>query len=124
MMMQVGFALLESGSVRKKNTSNILLKSVIDIFTGVLVFFVCGYGIMKDLKGGIIGTGPFLGNFANKKDYLDFIISFSFCATSTTIVSGAMAERIYVDTYIAFSMLMTGFIYPVCAGWAWGGGWL
>lgn len=123
-MMQVGFALLESGSVRRKNTSNILLKSIIDIFTGVLIFYICGYGIMKDLQGGILGTGPYLGHFTSNKQMLDFLMCFAFCATSTTIVSGAMAERIYVDAYIVFSMLMTGFIYPVCAGWIWGDGWL
>lgn len=55
---------------------------------------------------------------------MDFLIAYAFCATSTTIVSGAMAERIYVDAYIAYSLLMTGFIYPVSAGWVWGGGWL
>ena len=61
MMMQLGFAMFEAGSIRAKNTSNILLKSVIDIFTGFITFFICGYGMMSELQGGIIGTGPFMG---------------------------------------------------------------
>lgn len=61
MMMQVGFALLEVGSVRTKNTSNILLKSLIDTFTGLIIFFLCGYGLTQDLRGGIVGSGPFVG---------------------------------------------------------------
>lgn len=61
MMMQVGFVLLESGSVREKNTSNIMLKSIIDTFTGVLAFFICGYGLSTQLNGGIIGFGKFAG---------------------------------------------------------------
>jgi len=124
MMMQLGFAMFEAGSTRSKNTSNILLKCVVDIFTGVIAFFLFGYGIMTDLQGGIIGTGPFGGNFSSRKQILDFLFSYSFCATSSTIVSGAVAERIYIDTYIAFSMLMTALIYPIGAGWAWGNGWL
>jgi len=124
MMMQLGFAMFEAGSIRAKNTSNILLKSVLDIFTGFITFFICGYGFMNGLQGGIIGTGPFMGRLTNNKQIIDFLFSYSFCATSTTIVSGAMAERIYIDAYIAYSMLMTGFIYPVSAGWAWGNGWL
>ncbi len=61
MLMQVGFALLETGSIRAKNTSNILLKSCVDIFTGVIAFFFIGYGMMNNLNGGLIGTGPFAG---------------------------------------------------------------
>lgn len=61
MMMQLGFAMFEAGSIRAKNTSNILLKSVVDIFTGVISFYICGYGIMRDQQGGIIGIGPFMG---------------------------------------------------------------
>ena len=74
--------------------------------------------------GGFMGQGRFIGINFERKDYMEFLFDYSFCSTSTTIVSGAMAERIYVDAYIVFSMIMTGFIYPVCAGWAWGGGWL
>ncbi|CDW76015.1 ammonium transporter [Stylonychia lemnae] len=122
--MKIGFALLETGSVRQKNTSNILLKNCVDFFVGVVVFYAAGYGLMHEQKGGFLGQGKFIGiNFRNK-DYMEFLFDYSFCSTSTTIVSGSMAERIYVDAYIVFSIIMTGFIYPICAGWAWGGGWL
>lgn len=65
-----------------------------------------------------------MGMSFTAKDFLNFLFDYSFCSTSNTVVSGAMAERIYVDAYIFFSIIMTGFIYPICAGWAWGDGWL
>lgn len=124
MIMQIGFAMFEVGSVRAKNTSNILLKSCIDIFTGVIAFYLCGFGMMNNLDGGIIGTGPFAGYFPSRKYYINFLYSYSFCATSTTIVSGSLAERVHIDAYIVYSLIMTSLIYPIGAGWAWGGGWL
>ena len=122
--MQIGFAMYETGSIRAKNSSNILLKSCVDIFTGVIAFFLCGFGMMNNLNGGMIGTGPFAGQFTNSKDFINFLFSYSFCATSTTIVSGALAERVHIGAYIGYSLIMTTFIYPIGAGWAWGGGWL
>ncbi len=95
-----------------------------DIFIGVLVFYVCGYALMHELDGGVIGKGKFLGLGFKSEDYLNFLFDFSFCATASTIVSGSLAERIHVDTYIIYSMIMQGIIYPFIAGWAWGGGWL
>lgn len=61
MFMQIGFAMYETGSIRAKNTSNILLKSCVDIFTGIIAFYLFGFGMMNNLNGGIIGTGPFAG---------------------------------------------------------------
>eukprot|EP00347_Sterkiella_histriomuscorum_P003159 403365366 len=122
--MQIGFALLESGSVREKNAANVLVKNLIDLFTGAIVFYLCGYGLMQDQQGGIIGNGRFFGIGLNNSDYTKWIFSFSFCASCTTLVSGSLAERTYMDTYVVYSMIMTGFIYPISAGWAWGGGWL
>ena len=124
LMMQVGFALLEAGSVSQKNSSNILIKNIIDTFTAILAFYLIGYGLANDLKGGILGVGKFCGMNFTSEDYLKWIFQFAFCTTSTTIVSGSLAERTFVDTYLIYSMIMTGIIYPIAAGWAWGGGWL
>jgi Amt family ammonium transporter len=75
--------------------------------------------------GGVIGQGNFAAyGFFKPKDYLKLIFYFGFCGTSTTIVSGAVAERMYSDTYLVYAVIMTGFISPIAAGWAWGGGWL
>ena len=71
-----------------------------------------------------MGMGKFAGTRFNSGDYLKFLFQYSFCSTSTTIVSGALAERTYLDTYLIYSVLITGFIYPIASGWAWGGGWL
>lgn len=124
--MQLGFSLLEVGSVRKKNSSNILLKNVICLVTGVIIYYLVGYGLEFNQNGGIIGDGKFMakGFESNNRDYLQFLFSFSFVATSSTIVSGAVAERVYLDTFILYSIIMTGFINPIAAGWLWGGGWL
>lgn len=123
--MKLGFALLEVGSVRNKNTSNILLKNVVDSLTGALIYYMVGYGLQFNQQGGIMGQGKFFAfNFDLPKDFLHFMFSFSFCILSATIVSGALAERVYMDTYIVYSIIMTGFIFPIAAGWSWGEGWL
>jgi len=100
------------------------VKNVIDTMTGALIFYVSGFGLMTELQGGVIGNGKFMGRDFNNADYTKWIYSFSFCASCNTLVSGSLAERTYMDTYVIYSMLMTGFIYPIAAGWAWGGGWL
>jgi Amt family ammonium transporter len=123
--MKLGFALLEVGSVRAKNTSNILLKNVLDTVAGALIYYAIGYGLQFEQMGGVIGQGNFAAyGFSKPKDYLKLIFYFGFCGTSTTIVSGAVAERMYSDTYLVYAVIMTGFISPIAAGWAWGGGWL
>jgi Amt family ammonium transporter len=72
-MMKIGFVLLETGSVREKNTSNILLKNCIDSFTGVLVFYFIGYGLMTQQDGGLIGQGKFFGKGFKMDDILNFL---------------------------------------------------
>lgn len=71
-----------------------------------------------------MGAYKFLGIGFSSKDFLHCIFQFAFCATSSTIISGAVAERIYVDTYFIYSIIVNSLIYPIAAGWGWGGGWL
>lgn len=122
--MQLGFGLMEAGFVKQKNATNIILKCILGCFTGVIVYYICGYAFATDLNGGVIGKCKFVGMQYEDIDYLRWIFQYSFCITSTTIVSGAIAERAYLDTYIVFTMIYTGIIYPMASGWAWGGGWL
>ena len=131
LMMQLGFALIENGSVRSKNSKNILIKNLFDACNGALAFWLVGFGWAygNGHKGGFIGTdgGMFASSdFAELEEnyYLLWIFQFSFAATSATIVSGSLAERTQIPAYLAFSTFMTGFIYPVVVGWCWGGGWL
>jgi Amt family ammonium transporter len=102
LLMQVGFALFEAGSVREKNVANVLIKNVVDTVGGALIFYLVGYGFTKELQGGVIGTGGFAEINFTKKDYLFWLIAFSFNASCATIVSGALAERTFMDTYLCF----------------------
>ncbi|MFO7864641.1 MAG: ammonium transporter [Salinivirgaceae bacterium] len=131
MFMQPGFALVESGFTRAKNTANILMKNLIDFSSGSFFYWLIGYSIMY-------GTGnAFIGDFslfafspesdsyaAGYSDYADLIFQTVFAATAATIVSGAMAERTKFSAYLIFTVAITLIIYPVSGHWTWGGGWL
>jgi len=122
--MQTGFALLEAGTVRFKNYQNILLKNCMDACIGGLVWWACGYAFaFGNVDGGFIGKKYF---FASGKDmdYTMWFFQYAFACTAATIVSGSLAERVQINTYLLFSFFMTGFIYPVVVAWTWGGGWL
>jgi Amt family ammonium transporter len=124
--MQPGFALVESGFTRSKNTANILMKNFCDFSFGSLLYWAIGFGIM-------FGSGGFLGmpNFFNIDIYDSglpkagfLVFQTVFCATAATIVSGAVAERTKFSMYLCYSILICTIIYPVSGHWTWGGGWL
>ena len=128
MFMQPGFAMVEAGFTRSKNSANILMKNLMDFSFGSLVFWFVGYTIMYgDDLGGFLGK-PFL--FFNSDevngipDKASLMFQTVFAATAATIVSGAMAERTKFTAYIIFSIAVTLIIYPVSGHWVWGGGWL
>ena len=135
-MMQMGFACCESGFSRSKNACNIWLKNFCDFCVGALVYYFIGFGFMYgDDWHGLIGINGFfnpldqdLGVWAGIDGSLSpqiyLLFQTMFCATTATIISGAVAERFRFDTYLIVSVLMTGFIYPVIGHWVWGGGWL
>ena len=128
MFMQPGFALVEVGFTRAKNTTNILMKNIMDFSIGSLLFWFIGFGIMfgNDI-GGFIGElniffqGGFEGDIPGEA-FLMFQTVFA--ATAATIVSGAMAERTEFKAYLIFSIALVVFIYPISGHWIWGGGWL
>ncbi len=120
----MGFAMLEAGTVRAKNSSNILLKNLLDTYVGAIVYYLVGYAIANNAEGGIIGHYHFASIGFSEDDYLKWIIQYSICSNIPTIVAGSLAERTFADTYMFFALLITGFIYPVAAAWIWGGGWL
>lgn len=126
--MQPGFALVEAGMTRTKNTANILMKNFLDFSAGSVLYWICGFSIMFGV-GAFIGWDGFgIGGVENpcpnlpKEGY--FIFQTVFCATAATIVSGAMAERTKFSMYILYSVLISAFIYPIQGHWSWGGGWL
>lgn len=135
--MQAGFAMLETGMTRSKNTSNIWLKNLMDFCVGVCVYLLIGFGLQYGNDfAGIIGTNGFINPFAANMDvwancvdlklnpYIYFFFQLVFCGATATIISGAVAERFKFSSYLIVSACMTGFIYPVATHWIWGGGWL
>lgn len=128
--MQAGFCVLEAGLTRAKNAGNIIMKNTLDFVLGTLVYFLLGFGIMfgEDL-GGFIGKPTFFakgidGAEGSVPNTVNLIFQTVFCATSATIVSGAMAERTKFSSYLIYTVCISLFIYPVTGHWIWGGGWL
>ncbi len=124
--MQAGFAMVETGFTRAKNTGNILMKNLMDFCIGTVVFILLGFGLFlgEDFLG-ILGKPGFdiFTDYANF-DWSNFVFNLVFCATTATIVSGAMAERTRFLSYCVYSAVISAFIYPIEAHWTWGGGWL
>ena len=125
--MQAGFAMVETGFTRAKNAGNIIMKNLMDFCIGTCVFIPLGFGILlgEDALGGFIGT-PTLGIFTDYAnfDWSNFVFNLVFCATTATIVSGAMAERTKFLSYCIYSAVISAIVYPIEAHWIWGGGWL
>ena len=124
--MQAGFAMVETGFTRAKNAGNIIMKNLMDFCIGTVVFVLLGASLLLgDDIGGFIGT-PSLSIFTDYAnfDWSNFVFNLVFCATTATIVSGAMAERTKFISYCIYSAIMSIVIYPIEAHWIWGGGWL
>ena len=131
--MQAGFAMVEAGLTRCKNTVNILMKNLMDFSVGSIAFWAIGFGIMFGVTNGFFGTdGFFFSDFAKDGDtwvFAFWMFQVVFAATAATIVSGAMAERTKFVGYLIYSAVVSAIIYPVFGSWAWGSlfhgsGWL
>jgi Amt family ammonium transporter len=135
MFMAAGFAMLESGLVRSKNTATICLKNIALYSIAGFMFYVVGYNLMySSVDGGFFGnlqiwsgdnTEALAGNFdSGYAAESDWFFQMVFVATSASIVSGTLAERIKLWPFLAFVVILSGFIYPIQGAWQWGGGWL
>ncbi len=131
MFMQPGFALVEAGFTRSKNTANILMKNVMDFAIGSVTYWLIGYSLMYGGESSFIGDfslfafNPTESYGAGYSDFADLMFQTVFAATAATIVSGAMAERTKFNAYLIFSLVITVVIYPISGGWVWkAGGWL
>ena len=124
--MQAGFAMVEAGFTRAKNTGNILMKNLMDFCIGTVVFILIGFGLLlgEDLAGFIGKPGFDIFTAYESFDWSNFVFNLVFCATTATIVSGAMAERTKFLSYCVYSAVISALIYPIEAHWIWGGGWL
>ncbi len=137
-IMHLGFATVETGLSRSKNTVNILFKNTLTPCLGLLMYYLWGFNLMypgADYAGGWFGFAGFFislpdggltgAYFNNSYTYwTDFLFQGMFAATAATIVSGAVAERIKITAYMVFTLFLVGFLYPIVGFWKWGGGWL
>ncbi len=124
--MQAGFAMVEAGFTRAKNSGNILMKNLMDFCIGTVVFILIGFSLLlgEDLAGLIGKPGFDIFTAYADFDFSNFVFNLVFCATTATIVSGAMAERTKFLSYCIYSGVISALIYPIEAHWIWGGGWL
>ncbi|KAK1859409.1 hypothetical protein I4F81_002005 [Pyropia yezoensis] len=123
-LMQTGFAMLTAGSVRSKNTKNVLLKNVLDACVGAIAYYLFGFAFAYGTE-----ANSFLGHsdFAlsgDRTDFHFFFFQWTFAATAATIVSGSVAERTSFYAYLGYAFFLSGFVYPIVSHWVWGGGWL
>ncbi len=128
--MQAGFALVEAGLTRSKNTTNILFKNLIDFVFATLAFWAFGFAFMfGPVTNGWIGTSgfflsPSFGDVLGMPVLAFWFFELVFAGTAATIVSGAMAERTKFSSYLIYSFFISALIYPIAGHWIWGGGWL
>ena len=124
--MQAGFAMVEAGFTRAKNTGNIIMKNLMDFCIGTVVFILIGFSLLlgEDVLGLIGKPGFDIFTAYSDFDFSNFVFNLVFCATTATIVSGAMAERTKFLSYCIYSGVISALIYPIEAHWIWGGGWL
>ncbi|MDY3793242.1 MAG: ammonium transporter [Oscillospiraceae bacterium] len=124
--MQAGFAMVETGFTRAKNAGNIIMKNLMDFCIGTVMFIAIGFSLLlgEDYMGLIGKPGFDIFTSYENFDWSNFVFNLVFCATTATIVSGAMAERTKFISYCIYSGVISGLIYPIEAHWIWGGGWL
>ena len=124
--MQAGFAMVETGFTRAKNAGNIIMKNLMDFCIGTVVFILIGFSLLlgEDMMGLIGKPGFDIFTAYESFDWSNFVFNLVFCATTATIVSGAMAERTKFLSYCIYSAVISALIYPIEAHWIWGGGWL
>lgn len=127
-LMQAGFGMVESGLIRSKNVSNILMKNTLDFCMASVGYFIFGYAIMYGGRDALFGTkGWFLTDAQGPPGlpvYAFWMFQVVFCGAAATIVAGGMAERMRFTAYLAYSFIISAFIYPLVGHWIWGGGWL
>ena len=136
LFMQAGFAMVTSGFASSKHTVNILFKNALDLCVGVLLYFLIGYHLMypgdlSTVADGYVGAvSPGIGGYeaevkgGNLNPQVDFLFQAAFAATAATIVAGSVAGRMKFASYLVYSAVLTGVVYPISGYWKWGGGWL
>lgn len=123
-LAQTGFLMKETGSIKMKHNSVILLKTILVIAMSSLTFFIVGFGLSLKAAGGLMGQENFIGQNYTYQDYTMFIFYLSLCVMMAQIATCSIAERTNIDNYLFFSFINSGFIFPVGLAWCWNDGWL
>ena len=124
LLSQVGYMMKETGSIKMENNNVVLLKTILVISVSSITFFSAGYGFSVAAKGGLFGDNNFFGIGYVYQDYLNFIFYVGLCVKMAVIATGSIAERTNISTYVFFSFLNSGLIFPVGLAWCWNDGWL
>ena len=123
-LAQVGYLMVEIGSIKTHNNSDLLLKNLLVMAISSVVFFLIGFGISTEAGGGLMGKTHFLGYYYTYTDYSKFLFHYSLCILMASIATGPIAERTSLDTYVFFTFLTSAFIFPTILAWCWEDGWL
>jgi len=124
LLAQVGFIMKETGSIKMVRNTAVLLKTILVIGVSSLTYFIVGFGFSIEAEGGLMGQGHFFGYNYTYTHYSHFVFYLSLCVMMATIATGSIAERTHTDTYIFFSFVTSGFIFPLGLAWCWNDGWL
>ena len=114
----------ETGTIKMENNNIVLIKTILVVSVSCLSFFLIGFGFSINAGGGLFGTSNFFGMEYDFEEYLLFIFYFGLCVKMSVIATGSIAERTNISTYIFFSFINSGFIFPVGLAWCWNDGWL
>jgi len=123
-MSQAGYMMKETGTIKMQNNNIVLLKTILVVSVSCLSFFLIGFGFSVEAGGGLFGISHFFGTSYEFEEFMLFIFYFSLCVKMAVIATGSIAERTNISTYIFFSFINSGFIFPVGLAWCWNDGWL
>ena len=123
-LSQVGYMMKETGTIKMKNNSVILLKTILVISVSSITFFCVGFGFAMEARGGVVGQEHFMGLNYVYADYTKFIFYLALCVKMSVIATGSIGERIEIDRYLFFSFLNSSFIFPLGLAWCWNDGWI
>ncbi len=123
-LANVGFMMIEIGSINTRNNSILLFKNFIVSSISTITFFVIGFGLSMEAEGGLLGQRNFIGLSYGFEDYTTFVYYLSLCVMMANVATASIAERVSIDIYVFFSFITAGFIFPLGLAWNWNNGWL
>ena len=124
LLANVGFIMKETGVTNLNHTTALLVKTILVVSVSTISFFVIGFGLSVDAKGGLLGDRLFFGFNYDYDSYTKFVFYLSLCVMMSVVATGGIAERVDNGLYVFFGFVTAGFIFPLGLAWAWEDGWL